>query len=132
MENTIIGMENVVANEVTVKEETTMENQTNVVDQHQGMVKKFCTECGTIMWLPKNSRNTICDSCREAKKKASAELARIRKEKFHIVSFSVQIEAPVRDGLKELAHSKGMTVAELLKELLEKAKAENEVKQDIA
>ena len=135
MENTIYGMENVVAD---VKEETVMENQ-NVqameevkVDNHEGLVRRFCNHCGKEMWVAPNARQSICDECKEAKKRANAELARVRKEKLNIVSFNVQIEAPVRDGLKKMAHNKGMTVAELLKELLEKAKAETEVKQDIA
>lgn len=135
MENMNVNAQ--VVNEVEVKEENVMskENQ-NVQAQETEMVKRFCTECGKMMMIPKNSRQTQCDECKEAKRKANAsrakELAAQRKAALGLVSMNMQIEADIREGLKEMAHNKGVSVAELVKELFNKAKeaeATTEVKE---
>ena len=115
-----MAMENV-AKEETVK-----------VDNHEGLVKRFCTHCGKEMWLSPNARQSICDECKAEATARAKEKAAQRKAKLGLISFNVQLESSVRDGLKEMARDRGMTIAELLKELYEKAKAETEVKQEIA
>ncbi len=127
------NMKNAMVNDVEVKEEKAMENQ-NVAAQenHEGKVKRFCTECGSIIWVEPKSRVTTCDSCREAKKKAQAlkvhEQAKLRKEKLGLVTMSVSLHESTRDLLKSKAKAKGMNIADFLKELLEEpAKQENEI-----
>lgn len=133
-----------VVSEVEVKEEVKMMNENVVtneeekemmneeVKQEVEMVKRFCVECGTVMMVPKNSRVTICDSCREAKKKATAErahmLAQKRKAELGLVTMNVSLYESTKNILKAKSKEKGMSIADFLKELLEEpAKQENEI-----
>ena len=145
MENVVFG-QNVNGNEV--KEEKAMDTMENVnvaneeekamneeVKQEVEMVKRFCVECGTVMMVPKNSRVTICESCREAKKKAQAEKAHIaaqkRKAELGLVTMNVSMYESTKVILKTKSKEKGMSIADFLKELLEDSakpiKQENEI-----
>ena len=100
-------------------------------------IRRFCVECGQPMELPIGSRITVCDSCREAKKKATAErahmLAKKRKEELGVVNFNVQVYEETRTAIKDLAKKNGMAVADLLKMMVDKMKAEKaeETKQEV-
>lgn len=126
MNEEVKAQENVVVNE----EEKEMMNEE--VKQEVEMVKRFCVECGTVMMVPKNSRVTICDSCREAKKKATAErahmLAQKRKAELGLVTMNVSLYESTKNILKAKSKEKGMSIADFLKELLEEpAKQETDI-----
>lgn len=124
--------ENVVAN----GEEKEMMNEE--VKQEVETVRRFCTQCGKPMDIPVGSRVTICESCREARKAENARLAHEkaarRKAEKNLVTMNVTLNADTKDDMKALAKSKGVSIAELLKELVGKAKAESakETEQEIA
>ena len=133
MEEKAMGTQNVMAQNV---EETAMVNE-EVQVQEEEMVKRFCVECGSIMFVKKGSRITVCDSCREAKKKATAErahmLAKKRKEELGVVNFNVQVYEETRTAIKDLAKQNGMAIADLLKMMVDKMKDEKaeEAKQEV-
>lgn len=118
----VMEMENVEVKET--KEDTIMENK----------VRRFCTNCGKEIWVDASSRVTLCDDCREAKKKAQAEHAKAlqakRKAELGLVTMNVVLHESTRDKLKEMAKARNVSVAEFLKELV--AKAEQETEQENA
>ena len=110
-----------------------MENQ-NVVAQenHEGLVRRFCVECGKEMWLPQGSRQSTCNECKQKKAQQNAkrakELAEARKAKLGIVTMNLSLYESTKSVLKSKAKAKGMSIADFLKELLEEpAKQENEI-----
>lgn len=121
---------------VANEEEKAMNEEVKAVDNHEGKVKRFCTECGSVMWLDSSSsRQTICPTCREAKKKAQAEKAHIaaqkRKAELGLVTMNVSMYESTKVILKAKSKEKGMSIADFLKELLEDSaepiKQENEI-----
>lgn len=113
----VMEMENVEVKET--KEDTIMENK----------VRRFCTNCGKEIWVDATSRVTLCDDCREAKKKAQAEHAKAqqakRKAELGLVTMNVVLHESTRDKLKALAKAHNVSVAEFLKELVTKAEQKN-------
>jgi len=106
--------ENVVANE----EEKEMMNEEAKVET----VRRFCVECGKPMDIPVGSRVTICESCREAKKKATAErahkLAMERKARYNLTTINLTLHEQVKEVFKKNAREKGLSLGDYLKELL--------------
>jgi hypothetical protein len=149
MENMVIGMNQNVVNDVEVNamenqnvmaqnvEETVMVNEkVQVQDEHAGKVKKFCVECGTIMWLDSpSSRQTICPACKDKKARLNKELAEKRKAELNLTTMNVTLRNDTKEDMKALAKRKGMTIAEFLAEMVAKAKAEfekaEEAKQEV-
>ena len=142
MNEEVKAQENVVANEEE-KEMDTMENQNvqaqeEVKQEEVQTVRRFCTQCGKPMDIPVGSRISVCDECREARKAENARLAHEkaarRKAEKNLVTMNVTLNANTKEDMKALAKAKGVSIADLLKELVDKAKAEiaQEVEQEIA
>lgn len=122
--------ENVVANE----EEKEMMNEEVKAQEnnHEGLVRRFCVECGKEIWIPKNSRQTQCNECKQRKAQLNAkrakELAAERKAKLGMVTMNISLYETTKTVLKAKSKEKGMSIADFLKELLEEpAKQENEI-----
>lgn len=107
---------------VVVANEEEKEMMNEEVKEEVEMVKRFCVECGTVMMVPKNSRVTICDSCREAKKKMQAEkahkLAMERKARYNLTTINLTLHEQVKEVFKKNAREKGLSLGDYLKELL--------------
>lgn len=146
MEN--IGMNQNVVNDVEVNavenqnvmaqnvEETVMVNEkVQVQEEHAGKIKRFCTQCGKEMWIEPNSRQTICHACKEEKARLSKEIAERRKAELNLTTMNVTLRNDTKEAMKALAKRKGMTIADLLAELVTNAKAEfekaEEAKQEV-
>ena len=132
MNEEVKAQENVVANEEE-KEMDIMENQNvqaqeEVKQEEVQTVRRFCTQCGKPMDIPVGSRISVCDECREARKAENARLAHEkaarRKAEKNLVTMNVTLNANTKDDMKALAKAKGVSIADLLKELVDKAKAE--------
>lgn len=136
-----------VVSDVEVKEEVEMMNEEvkeNVVvanEEEKEMmneeakvetVRRFCVECGKEIWIPKNSRQTQCNECKQRKAQLNAkrakELAAERKAKLGMVTMNISLYESTKNILKAKSKEKGMSIADFLKELLEEpAKQENEI-----
>lgn len=84
------------------------------------MIKRFCTNCGKEFYVEENSRVSLCDDCREARKKEwskrSAELTKQRKKDLNLTNINVY--ADDRDKLKKMSNEKVCSMADILKEIL--------------
>ena len=96
MENTIYGMENVVTN-VKEENEMAMENvvkeETVKVDNHEGMIRKFCVDCGKELWIPQGSRQTQCEECKAKKAQRAKEKMAEKKAKENLVTMNIIMRA---------------------------------------
>lgn len=143
MNEEVKAQENVVVANEEEKEMDVMENaqaQEEVKQEEVQTVRRFCTQCGKPMDIPVGSRISVCDECREARKAENARLAHEkaarRKAEKNLVTMNVTLNADTKDDMKALAKAKGVSIADLLKELVDKAKAEivltEENEQEIA
>lgn len=137
---------NVVNEEVKVQEEKAMETKENVqaqdvkeevaMNNHEGLVRRFCVECGKEMWVEKSSRITQCEECKEAKKRATAErahkLAMERKARYNLTTINLTLHEQVKEVFKKNAREKGLSLGDYLKELLGVEIEEVEQETDIA
>lgn len=85
------------------------------------MVKKFCVNCGKEMMIEEGSRITLCEDCRDEKRKAALEKAhqkaKERREEFGIVV--IRVYDTTRKKLKAMAREQNKTMADVLKEIVE-------------
>lgn len=128
MENMNVNAQ--VVNEVEVKEENVMSKE------NENKVRRFCVECGKEMWVESGSRVTICDDCREAKKKATAEkahrMAQERKERLNLTTINLTLHEKVKEVFKANAKEKGLSLGDYLKELLGVEIEEKQEEKEIA
>ena len=132
MNEEVKAQKNVVANE---EEKEMMNEEVKQENNHEGMVRRFCVECGKELWLPKGSRQTICNECKAEKKamaaKVAHERAMERKAKLGLVTKSLSIYESTFNILRNGSKEKGISIAEYLRILVEgKQKAEQETEQE--
>ena len=119
-------------NEIGMEEKKMMNEEVKVQENdHSGMVRRFCVECGKELWLPQGSRQTICNECKAEKKAKSAKVAHERamerKAKLGLVTKSMSIYESTFNILRNGSKEKGISIAEYLRILVEgEQKAEQE------
>lgn len=134
MNEEVKAQENVV---VANEEEKGMMNEEVIKDNHEGMVRRFCVECGKELWLPQGSRQTVCNECKAEKKamaaKVAHERAMERKAKLGLVTKSLSIYESTFNILRNGSKEKGISIAEYLRILVEgEQKAEETTQEEIA
>lgn len=84
------------------------------------MIKRFCTNCGKEMFVEENSCVSLCEDCKNERKKMwskrSAELTNKRKKDMNLVTINVYAED--RDKLKAMSNKKVCAMAEIVKEIM--------------